>query len=130
LSTTAANVHDSTQMSKLLHGQEREVFGDQAYWNEAHRHSAQALGIRYRINRRGSRYSPLSEYQRFINRRRSAARARVEHAFHVVKRLWGFSKVRYRGLAKNTARLYTSFALANLYLLRRRLLPAQGTCAW
>ena len=128
LSTTAANVHDSTQMAKLLHGQEREVFGDQAYWNESHRQSALAEGIRYRINRRPAR-RPLSEYQRFINRRRSAARARVEHAFHVVKRLWGFSKVRYRGLAKNTARLYTAFALANLYLLRRRMLP-QGRCAW
>lgn len=65
----------------------------------------------------------------FEIRRRYAARARVEHAFHVVKRLWGFSRVRYRGLAKNTARLYTSFALANLYLLRRRLLPPRWTCA-
>ena len=128
LSTTAANVHDSTQMSKLLHGKEREVFGDQAYWNESHRRSALAAGIRYRINRRPSS-RPLSQHQRFINRRRSAARARVEHVFHVVKRLWGFSKVRYRGLAKNTARLYTAFALANLYLLRRRLLSPQGTCA-
>jgi transposase, IS5 family len=45
-----------------------------------------------------------------------------EHAFHVVKRLWGFSKVRYRGLAKNTARVYTAFALANLYMARRKLL--------
>jgi transposase, IS5 family len=124
LSTTAANVHDSTQMSKLLHGQEREVFGDQAYWNESHRQSALSAGIRYRINRRPNQ-RPLSKYQRFINRRRSVARARVEHVFHVVKRLWGFTKVRYRGLAKNTARLYTTFALANLYLLRRRLLPSQ-----
>ena len=123
LSTTAANVHDSTQMSKLLHGQEREVFGDQAYWNDSHRQSAQAAGIRYRINRRAARARPLSEHQRFINRCRSRARARVEHVFHVVKRLWGFNKVRYRGLAKNTARLYTAFALANLYLLRRRLMP-------
>jgi IS5 family transposase len=122
-------VHDSTQISKLPHGQEREVFGDQAYWNESHRQSAQAAGIRYRINRRGSHARPLTEYQKFINRLRSGARARVEHAFHVVKRLWGFSKVRYRGLAKNTARLYTAFALANLYLLRRRLLPPQWRCA-
>lgn len=128
LSTTAANVHDSTQMAKLLHGEEREVFGDQAYWNESHRQSAQAAGIRYRINRRSTR-KPLNEYQRFINRRRSAARARVEHVFQVVKHLWGFTKVRYRGLAKNTARLHTAFALANLYLLRRRLLPPQWRCA-
>jgi IS5 family transposase len=68
-------------------------------------------------------------YHRFINRRRSSTRARVEHAFHVIKRLWGFSKVRCRGLAKNTARLYTAFALANLYLLRRRLLPPQWSYA-
>src|SRR6185312_551698 len=61
-------------------------------------------------------------------RLRSATRARGEHAFHVVKRLWGFTKVRYRGLAKNTARLFTMFALANLYLGRRRLLAAEGTC--
>lgn len=128
LSTTAANVHDSTQMSKLLHGAEREVFGDQAYWNESHRRAALAKGIRYRINRRPT-HIPLTQYQRLINRTRSAARARVEHAFHVVKTLWGFNKVRYRGLMKNTARLYTSFALANLYLLRRRLLPPQSSCA-
>lgn len=128
LCTTAANVHDGNQMHKLLHGKEREVFGDQAYWNESHRQSALAAGIHYRINRRPAR-APLSNYQRFINRRRSAARARVEHAFHVVKHLWGFTKVRYRGLAKNTARLYTAFALANLYLLRRRLLPPQWNYA-
>ncbi len=102
------------------------MFGDQAYWSEAHRQTALAKGIRYRVNGRSPH---LSEYQRFINRRRSAVRARVEHVFHVVKRLWGFSKVRYRGLAKNTARLHTAFALANLYMLRRRLLPPQGTCA-
>jgi IS5 family transposase len=94
----------------LLHGEEREVIGDQAYWNESHRQTAKAVGIRYRINRRPNGRTPLSAYQRWINRRRSAARARVEHVLHVVKRLWGFSKVRYRGLAKNTARLYTSFA--------------------
>jgi IS5 family transposase len=128
LTTTAANVHDSTQMAQLLHGQEREVFGDQAYWNESHRRSARALGIRYRINRRPAR-RPLTDYQRRINRLRSRDRARCEHVFHVVKRLWGFSKVRYRGLAKNTVRLFAAFALANLYLLRRHLLPAQGQCA-
>lgn len=127
LSTTAANVHDSTQMAKLLHGQEREVFGDQAYWNESHRQSARDAGIRYRINRRPTS-KPLSEHHRRINRLRSRARARCEHVFHVVKRLWGFNKVRYRGLAKNTVRLFTAFALANLYLLRRCLLPPQGTC--
>jgi transposase, IS5 family len=96
-------------------------------WNESHRQGAQALGIRYRVNRRATR-RPLTQYQRRINRVRSRARARCEHVFHVVKRLWGFTKVRYCGIAKNTASLFTAFALANLYLLRRRLLPPQWTC--
>jgi len=130
LSTTPANVSDITELPKLLHGQERELYGDQAYWNEFHRQCAKASGIRYRVNRRGTSSKPLTEYQRFINRCRSSARARGEHAFHVVKRLWGFTMVRYRGLAKNTARLFTAFALANLYLLRRRLITPQGTCPW
>lgn len=123
LTTTHAGTADITQLPELLHGKEREVFGDQAYWKEADRQAAKAQGIRYRINRRATKHRPLTEYQKHINRCRSRARARGEHAFHVVKRLWGFNKVRYRGLAKNTARLFTAFALANLYLLRRRLLP-------
>lgn len=130
LSTTPANVADITELPKLLHGEERELFGDQAYWSEFHRQCAQGGGIRYRVNRRGTQSTPLTEHQRRINRIRSSARARGEHAFHVVKRLWGFTKVRYRGLAKNTARLFTAFALANLYLLRRRLITPQGTCVW
>ena len=128
LATTDAAAADIIQMHKLLHGEESEVFGDQAYWSETHRQSATARAIRYRINRRGTSAKPLTDHQRYINQVRSKARARGEHAFHVVKHLWGFAKVRYRGLAKNTARLFTAFALANLYLLRRRLLAPRGTC--
>jgi IS5 family transposase len=128
LATTDAKAADIAQLPQLLHGEEKELFGDQAYWSEFHRQCAQVSGIRYRVNRRGNKHRPLSEYQKSINRIRSKARARGEHAFHVVKRLWGFSKVRYRGLAKNTARVFTAFALANLYLLRRRLLPPRETC--
>lgn len=124
LATTDAAASDISQMHKLLHGKEREVYGDQAYWSQAHRESALKKGIRYRVNRRGSEHRPLTDYQRYVNQARSRCRARGEHAFHVVKRLWGYSKVRYRGLAKNTARLFTTFALANLYMLRRRLNPA------
>ena len=130
LSTTAANVSDISQMPQLLHGQEREVFGDQAYWSESHRQGARERGIRYRINRRPNHGHRLNALERRLNRLRSGIRARGEHAFHVVKHLWGFTKVRYRGLAKNTARLFAAFALANLYLLRRRLITPQGTCLW
>ncbi|MHB1587389.1 MAG: IS5 family transposase [Acidiferrobacteraceae bacterium] len=128
LVTTPANEADINQLPQLLHGAERALFGDQAYWSELHRQCAREAGIRYRVNRRGTRSQPLTDYQKAINRARSRARARCEHAFQVVKHLWGFTKVRYRGLAKNTARLFTAFALANLYLLRRRLLPPGETC--
>jgi IS5 family transposase len=124
LVTTDAAQADIKQMAQLLHGEEREVFGDQAYWSEAQRQEFQARGVRYRINRRPHPTAPLSERWREINRVRSRTRARGEHPFHVVKRLWGFAKVRYRGLAKNTVRAFTMFALANLYLVRRRLLPS------
>jgi len=63
-----------------------------------------------------------------INRARSRTRACGEHAFRVIKQLWGFTKVRYRGLAKNLARAQTMFALANLYQMRRQLLPAGMRC--
>jgi transposase, IS5 family len=112
---TAASVADITQLPELLHGQEREVFGDQAHWKEDDREFLEAWGMRYRINRRPTSKQPLSERWRMINRARSRTRARGEHAFRVVKRLWGFAKVRYRGLAKNLARAQSMFALANLY---------------
>ena len=124
LVTTHAAASEFNQLPKLLHGEERELYGDQAYWSELHRIAAKEHGVRYRVNRRPNPTRPLTEHQRKLNRLRSATRARGEHAFHVVKCLWGFTKVRYRGLAKNTARLFTMFALANLYLVRRRLMPA------
>ena len=103
--------------------------GDQAYWSEFHRDCARQAGVRYRVNRRSSASQPLTERQKAINQIRSRVRARGEHAFHVVKRLWGFTTVRYRGLAKNTVRLYAALALANLYLVRRRLMPPGEACA-
>ncbi len=127
--TTDAAESDISQLPNLLHGQERELYGDRAYWRESDRQEWKARGDRYRVNRRGHPTAPVSDHWREINRSRSRVRARGEHGFHVVKRLWGFGKVRYRGLAKNTARVFTSFALANLYLLRRRLLPAGAECA-
>jgi IS5 family transposase len=125
---THAAAADISQLPELLHGQEREVFGDQAYWKEAHRQAFTARGVRYRINRRPNPGAPLSERWRMINRARSRTRACGEHAFGVIKQLWGFTKVRYRGLAKNLARAQTMFALANLYQLRRQLLPLGARC--
>lgn len=128
LATTDAAQADITQMPALLHGEEREVYGDRAYWSEAQRQEFQKRGVRYRINRRTHWSRPLGEHWRKINRSRSRIRARGEHPFHVVKRLWGFMKVRYRGLAKNTARAFALFALSNLYLNRYRLMPMREEC--
>ena len=124
LVTTHAGSSEFNELPKLLHGQEKALYGDQAYWSEMHRFAAKRHGVRYRVNRRRNPGTQLSAYWRGLNRQRSAIRARGEHAFRIVKQLWGFTKVRYRGLAKNTARLYAMFALANLYMVRRRLLPA------
>jgi IS5 family transposase len=129
LRATAASVADLPQLPDLRHGQEREVFGAQAYWKEHAREFLEAWGMRYRINRRPTSKRPLSARGRMINRARSRTRARGEHAFRIVKQRWGFAKVRYRGLAKNLARAQTMFALANLYQLRRQLLPTEAKCA-
>jgi len=130
LTVTNASCADIKELPRLLHGEEREVFGDQAYWKEADRQEYEARGIRYRMNRRPpGRHLPLSEQWKRINRIRSRTRARCEHPFHVVKRLWGFAKVRHRGLQKNLTRAYAMFALANLYSVRRKLLPKAMTYA-
>jgi IS5 family transposase len=130
LTATHAAESDLGQLPQLLHGQERELYGDQAYWKEADRQAFEQQGVRYRVNRRapgGNRN--LSPHWRRINRARSRTRACCEHPFRVVKQLWGFYKTRYRGLAKNLARAQTMFALANLYALRHRLMPPGARCA-
>jgi transposase, IS5 family len=129
LGATNAAAADISQLPALLHGQERVIFGDQAYWKEADRQAYEARGVRYRMNRRPTAKAPLSQRQKLINRARSRTRARGEHAFRVVKHLWGFVKTRYRGLAKNLARAQTMFALANLYQVRYQLLPPGARCA-
>ena len=124
LTTTDAAQSDIKQMDSLLHGEEEVVYGDSAYWKNADRAAFRKKGIRYRINKRATRNNPLSARWKQVNRARSTVRARGEHPFRIVKQLWRFAKVRYRGLAKNTARAYAAFGLANLYLARRDLLRA------
>src|SRR6202166_2212901 len=128
LTTTDAAQADVTQLPTLVHGAERAIYGDRAYWSEGLRQAFGQRGVRFRVQRRGTSKHPLSARWQAINRTRSRIRARGEHPFLVVKQLWGFAKVRYRGLAKNTARAFALFALANLYRVRYRLLPAGATC--
>jgi IS5 family transposase len=126
---THAAASDLQQLPHLLHGEESELYGDQAYWKEADREAFEERGVRYRVNRRAPGGNKnLSERWRRINRARSRTRACCEHPFRVIKQLWGFSKTRYRGIAKNLARAQTMFALANLYAARHRLMPPQVRC--
>ena len=119
---TAANVHDKHPLPDLLHGQERRVYGDSAYASQKALIEAKAPRAKDFTNQRIRRNGVVDEALKAKNRNKSRIRARVEHVFGVVKRLWGFSKVRYRGLAKNATRAFTALALANIYLSRSRLM--------
>jgi len=118
---TPANVADVNVLGELLHGGEESLHGDSAYHSKDLKAQAEESGIAYNVNERGTRHRPLSKRQRARNRRLSRVRATVEHPFLVVKRLWGHTKVRYRGIRKNLAQMHTLFALANVYRVRRQL---------
>ena len=118
---TAANVHDKHPLPDLLHGQEQEVYGDSAYASQQALIASKAPHARDATNRHVREGGPGEEIARLVNRSKSRVRSRVEHVFAVVKRLWGFSKVRYRGLAKNATRAFVCLGLANIYLARRFL---------
>ena len=122
ITTTDAATADITQLPQLLHGEESTLFGDKAYYKADDKQHWEAEGGTYRVNKSGKRTSQTDRY----NAARSRVRARGEHVFRVVKCAWGFTKVRYRGLTKNTTRVLITFALANLYQVRHRLAP-QGT---
>jgi IS5 family transposase len=115
-SVTAANVHDSHEVPNLLYGDETRFYGDSAYRGKEQRQRLKKLAPKAKdfTNQRAYRNRPLSEADKATNRRKSQVRAKVEHPFLVLKRLWGFAKVRYRGLAKNANRAFAVLALYNL----------------
>jgi transposase, IS5 family len=119
---TAANVHDKHPLPDLLHGGEKRVYGDSAYASQKDLIQSKAPKAKDFTNQRTRKSGEVDEVARSKNRSKSRIRSRVEHVFGVVKRLWGFSKVRYRGLTKNATRAFTALALANIYLSRRHLL--------
>ena len=122
VAATAANVHDSQVLPELLHGQETRVWGDAAYSGQRDVIQQRAPSAQSFIQTKAHGHRPLSEAERARNRTKSKVRVKVEHAFLVIKRLFGWTNVRYRGLAKNTHWLVISCGLANLYVARRRLL--------
>lgn len=112
-------------LPELLHGQETHVWGDSAYAGQTEMIEGLAPRAKDLTQKRGRGYKYLTPRQRIINRARSRVRARAEHAIGVIKRIFGFTKVRYRGIAKNAHRLFVACALANLYMVRHRLMRLQ-----
>jgi len=121
---SAANVSDALALPHLLHGKETRVWGDQAYRGQKAAMRKAAPRARDFTNQRYRWGSRVDESIKAVNRTKSRVRAKVEHTIGVIKRVFGFQKVRYRGLAKNLHRLEVTAALTNLYLMRRRLLNA------
>lgn len=117
---TAANEHDKHSIPDLLHGEERRVYGDSAYHSQKELIASKAPHAQDFTNERTRWKGWVDEEARRKNKTKSKVRAKVEHVFAVVKRQWGFTKVRYRGLAKNATRAFVGLALANLYLTRPR----------
>src|SRR5574343_304233 len=125
---TTAKVADITMMESCLHGEESLVLGDRGYHKKNRTiDSFEKEGdLSVLTPSKKPAGGALTDEQKAFNRMLSAVRAIVEHPFRVVKRQFGFVKVRYRGLAKNTGQIVTLFALANLWLARKRLLPLLG----
>ncbi|MDI3259255.1 MAG: IS5 family transposase [Sinobacteraceae bacterium] len=118
---TAANVHDKHAVPDLLHGRETRVYGDRGDQGCTDLIQEAAPKAKDFTNRRVRQPWGEDEVARAKNRTKNRTRARVEHVFHVLKRLFGFAKVRYRGLEKNANRVFTALALVNLVMAQRRM---------
>ena len=121
--TTTAKTHDSAVMDDLLHGEEQAVFGDKAYADKDKKKAWRRQGRYWGVQDRATKWSPLSSAQRKKNRRHSSVRAGVEHPFHTIKHLWHYQRVRYKGLKKNTAQIFSLCFLANLHRVRHQFAP-------
>ena len=113
-SITSANVHDSRELPNLLHGKETRLYGDSAYTGQKDVLKEIAPNAKDFTNKRARRNHPLTDADKETSRRKSQVRAKVEHPFRPLKNLFGFAKVRYRGLVKNANRALALLALINL----------------
>jgi IS5 family transposase len=130
VTATAANAHDITQAHALPHGQETVVFADSGYRGVQKREEVQARhpDVNWHIammpgkRKALKKDTPMGAMLDMLERTKARIRAKVEHPFRVIKQQFGYTKVKYRGLAKNTANLMTLFALSNIWMVRKRLM--------
>ena len=121
LCSTAASVSDVYMLPELLHGDEKKVWGDAGYQGQTEAIREAAPQAQDMTSRRVKTKAGVDEEQKRKNRVKARVRAKVEWPFRVLKRVFGFTKVRYRGLKKNHEWLCAAFALVNLYQNRKRL---------
>ena len=129
---TSGNVSDVVEANSLLHGHETDVFADAGYQG-AHKRPDAKEGVTWHVAMRpGKRRAldkenkPIDALIEQVEKIKASIRAKVEHPFRVIKRQFGYTKVRYRGLMKNTLQLTTLFALSNLWMVRHQLLAERG----
>ena len=128
---TAGHVHDVIEANGLLQGEETEVYGDAGYQGAAKRPDAKAsinwhIAMRPGKRRALDKDKPIDALIDQLEKLKAGIRAKVEHPFRVIKRQFGFTKVRYKGLKKNTAQIITLFALSNLWMVRNKLMVLPG----
>ena len=132
--TTAANAHDVTQVSQLLHGQEEGVMGDAGYLGAEKREETQGVKAEWIISERPGRVKKLRQDPRrnksAINfeKMKAKVRAKVEHPFRIIKCQFGFTKTRYKGLAKNDNQLAILFTLANVVKIDQMIRRTEAKC--
>jgi IS5 family transposase len=127
--TTPANEADIEVVEELLHGREETVHADAGYTGADKRITRKKLTWSIAAKRGGLKAMPDGEEKSLlqaIEKAKAAVRARVEHPFRVIKRQFGYAKVRFRGLAKNTVQVLMLFALSNLWMVRKQLLGSTG----
>jgi len=117
---TSANVHDSQVLDDLLHGDERRLYGDSGYTGQKEKIKSAAPLAKDFTNKKGFRNKSLSASEKRKNKIKSSVRAKVGHVFHIMKRQFGFVKVRSRGIEKNANHLFALCALVNLEMASRR----------
>lgn len=129
---TSGNVSDVVEANSLLHGHETDVFADAGYQG-AHKRPDAKEGVTWHVAMRPGKRKALDKQNNAIDalieqleKLKASIRAKVEHPFRVIKRQFGYTKVRYRGLKKNTLQIVTLFALSNLWMARHQLMQQQG----
>ena len=132
---TAANEADVTQTEHLLHGEEKDVFLDAGYIGADKRDELKDRDINWQIAMKRGKLKAISEESGFgqllrkLESLKARIRSKVEHPFYILKNLFHYKKVQYKGLVKNTAQLHTLFALANLMIAKRKLLVLNSQVA-